>query len=156
MFVYMAAYGGKLAARNALEGNKRRYSNDAMPSVVFTDPQVASVGLTEAEAKAKGYDVKASLITVDNVPRYIAARTILYRRGQFPARQWNRRYERCFHDDDTIRAGAQRRWLHSGYGSQHRRDRDGQFLHHTAAYHQPERDDGRNDSNRPRFWVRRR
>ena len=29
-----------------------------MPAVVFTDPQVAMVGLTEAQAKAKGYDVK--------------------------------------------------------------------------------------------------
>ena len=74
MFVYMAAYGGKLASLNALEGNKRRYNNEAMPSVVFTDPQVATVGLTEAEAKAKGHDVKTSLITLDNVPRHIAAR----------------------------------------------------------------------------------
>jgi mercuric reductase len=74
MFVYMAAYGGKLAALNALEGNKRKYSNEAMPSVVFTDPQVAAVGLTEAAAKARGYDVKTSVITLDNVPRHIAAR----------------------------------------------------------------------------------
>jgi mercuric reductase len=44
------------------------------PSVVFTDPQVAMVGLTEAEAKAKGHDVKTSIITLDNVPRHIAAR----------------------------------------------------------------------------------
>jgi mercuric reductase len=74
MFVYMAAYGGKIASLNALEGNKRRYDNEAMPSVVFTDPQVATVGLTEAEAKAKGHDVKTSLLTLDNVARYIAAR----------------------------------------------------------------------------------
>ena len=74
MFVYMAAYGGKLAALNALQGNKRRYDNAAMPSVVFTDPQVATAGLTEAEAKAKGHDVETSLITLDNVPRHIAAR----------------------------------------------------------------------------------
>ncbi len=74
MFVYMAAYGGKLAARNALEGDKHRYSNEAMPSVVFTDPQVAMVGLTEAEAKAKGHDVKTSLITLDNIARHVAAR----------------------------------------------------------------------------------
>jgi mercuric reductase len=74
MFVYMAAYGGKLACLNALEGNKRRYDNEAMPAVVFTDPQVATVGLTEAAAKAKGHDVKTSLITLDAVPRHIAAR----------------------------------------------------------------------------------
>jgi mercuric reductase len=74
MFVYMAAYGGKIAARNALEGNHYRYNNEAMPEVVFTDPQVASVGLTEAEAQAKGHDVKTSVITLDHVARHIAGR----------------------------------------------------------------------------------
>lgn len=74
MFVYMAAYGGKLAARNALNGNAHAYDNSAMPAVVFTDPQVASVGITEAEARTRGLDVKTSVITLDNVPRFIAAR----------------------------------------------------------------------------------
>ena len=74
MFVYMAAYGGKLAAKNALGGNSHKYSNAAMPSVVFSDPQMAMVGLTEAQAKTKGYEVKTSTITLDHVPRYIAAR----------------------------------------------------------------------------------
>ncbi len=74
MFVYMAAYGGKLAAKNALGGNSHKYSNTAMPAVVFSDPQTAMVGLTEAQAKAKGHDVKTSTITLDHVPRYIAAR----------------------------------------------------------------------------------
>jgi mercuric reductase len=74
MFVYMAAYGGKIAARNALSGNTHRYDNTTMPSVVFTDPQVATVGFTEAEASAQGISVKTSVITLDNVPRFIAAR----------------------------------------------------------------------------------
>ena len=74
MFVYMAAYGGKLAARNALNGNKNAYSNTTMPAVVFTEPQMATVGLTQAEAAKKGYDVKTSVITLDHVPRFIASR----------------------------------------------------------------------------------
>ena len=49
----MAAYGAKLAAKNALNGNSLRYDNAAMPAVVFTDPQVASVGMTEAQARAR-------------------------------------------------------------------------------------------------------
>lgn len=73
-FVYMAAYGAKLAARNALNGNSLRYDNTAMPAVVFTDPQVASVGLTEARARALGHDVRTSVLTLDNVPRALAAR----------------------------------------------------------------------------------
>ena len=51
-----------------------RYENAAMPWVVFTDPQVAGVGLSEAEAKASGYEVKTSVITLDHVPRAAAAR----------------------------------------------------------------------------------
>ncbi len=74
MFVYMAAYGGKLAALNAIDGNKNAYDNATMPSVIFTDPQVAGVGLTEAQAKEQGMDVKTSTITLDHVPRFIAAR----------------------------------------------------------------------------------
>jgi mercuric reductase len=41
---------------------------------VFTDPQVASVGLTEAQARAPGYDVRTSVLTLDNVPRARVAR----------------------------------------------------------------------------------
>lgn len=45
-----------------------------MPAVIFTDPQVASVGLTEAQARAAGFTVKTSVLTLDNVPRALAAR----------------------------------------------------------------------------------
>ncbi|MBK5654019.1 MAG: mercury(II) reductase [Alphaproteobacteria bacterium] len=73
-FVYMAAYGAKLAARNALNGNSLRYDNTVMPAVVFTDPQVASVGVTEAQARAAGHAVRTSVLSLDNVPRALAAR----------------------------------------------------------------------------------
>ncbi len=73
-FAYMAAYGAKIAAFNALNGDGRRYHNLAMPAVVFTDPQAASVGLTEAAARAQGIDAKTSVLSLDNVPRALAAR----------------------------------------------------------------------------------
>lgn len=73
-FVYMAAYGAKLAAKNALNGDSLRYDNSAMPAVVFTDPQVGSVGLTEAQARAAGHNVRTSVLSLDNVPRALAAR----------------------------------------------------------------------------------
>ncbi|WP_152007179.1 mercury(II) reductase [Hoeflea sp. EC-HK425] len=73
-FVYMAAYGAKVAINNALGLEPMRYDNAAMPWVVFTDPQVAGIGLSEAEAKAAGHEVKTSVITLDNVPRAAAAR----------------------------------------------------------------------------------
>jgi len=70
----MAAYGAKIAAKNAMNGDSLIYDNSAMPWVVFTDPQVAGVGLSEAAAKEKGFDVKTSTITLDHVPRALAAR----------------------------------------------------------------------------------
>jgi mercuric reductase len=73
-FVYMAAYGAKLAARNSRNGDQLVYDNSAMPEVVFTDPQVASVGLTEAQAKTADHEVATSVLTLDNVPRALAAR----------------------------------------------------------------------------------
>jgi mercuric reductase len=74
MFVYMAAYGAKLAAENALNGDSRRYDNSAMPEVTFTDPQIATVGLTEAAARAQRLDVATSIVRLDQVPRALAAR----------------------------------------------------------------------------------
>jgi mercuric reductase len=73
-FVYMAAYGARLAAENALNGDSNRYDASAMPAVVFTDPQIASVGLTEARARAAGTKVKTSTIDLSYVPRALAAR----------------------------------------------------------------------------------
>ncbi|HHB82252.1 MAG TPA: mercury(II) reductase, partial [Devosia sp.] len=73
-FVYMAAYGAKIAAKNALNNGALRYDNSIMPSVVFCDPQVADVGLSEAKAAAKGIEVKTSIFTLDNLPRALAAR----------------------------------------------------------------------------------
>lgn len=73
-FVYMAAYGAKLAARNAVLKGLETYDNGAMPWVVFTDPQVAGVGLTEAGARKAGHEVKTSVLSLDNVPRALAAR----------------------------------------------------------------------------------
>jgi mercuric reductase len=73
-FVYMAAYGAKLAALNALNGDAHRYDATAMPMVTFTDPQGASVGLTEAAARTAGYEVKTSVLPLDAVPRALAAR----------------------------------------------------------------------------------
>ncbi|ABF54388.1 mercury(II) reductase [Sphingopyxis alaskensis] len=73
-FVYMAAYGAKLAALNALNGDSLTYDNATMPWVVFTDPQLAGVGLSEAAAKSAGFETKTSILPLDLVPRALAAR----------------------------------------------------------------------------------
>lgn len=73
-FVYMAAYGAKLATKNALNGDSLRYDNSAMPATVFTDPQVASVGPTEAAARPAGHAVRVSTIGLNQMARTLAAR----------------------------------------------------------------------------------
>lgn len=73
-FVYMAAYGAKLAARNAIKSAEQHYDASVMPSVVFTDPQVASVGLTEKAASSSGLNVRTSVLPLEHVPRALAAR----------------------------------------------------------------------------------
>ncbi len=52
----------------------RRYDASTMHAVVFSDPQVASAGLTEAEARELGHDVKTSVLPLEAVPRALAAR----------------------------------------------------------------------------------
>ncbi|MBC7691680.1 MAG: dihydrolipoyl dehydrogenase [Methylotenera sp.] len=47
-----------MIAAEAIAGNKVAYDVLGMPAVIFTDPEIATVGLTEAEAKAKGLEVK--------------------------------------------------------------------------------------------------
>src|SRR3546814_10616968 len=48
--------------------------SSAMPEVTFTDPQAATVGLTEAGARAQGKDVQTSTLPLDQVARALAAR----------------------------------------------------------------------------------
>jgi mercuric reductase len=74
MFVYVAAYGGSLAAENALTGNNRRYDLGALPKVTFTDPAVASVGVTEEQARREGIEPIATSLPLEHVPRALAAR----------------------------------------------------------------------------------
>ncbi|MGX7418572.1 dihydrolipoyl dehydrogenase [Carnobacterium gallinarum] len=56
---HKASYEAKIAAE-AISGKKVAVDYKAMPAVCFTDPELASVGYTVAEAKEKGLDVKAS------------------------------------------------------------------------------------------------
>lgn len=67
-FVYVAAAGGSRAAINITDGDTR-LDLSAVPEVVFSDPQVATVGLTEAEARARGIDAESRTLPLDNVPR---------------------------------------------------------------------------------------
>ena len=68
-FVYVAAKGGNIAAENALRGTTRKIDFATMPRVTFTSPAIASVGMTEAEARKEGRPVITSVLPLDAVPR---------------------------------------------------------------------------------------
>lgn len=54
---HVASYDGGIAAENIVKGSNRKPSYRAVPNCIYTDPEVASVGLTEGQAKEQGYDV---------------------------------------------------------------------------------------------------
>lgn len=70
-FVYVAAAAGTRAAIN-MTGGDAALDLTAMPAVVFTDPQVATVGYSEAEAHHDGIETDSRTLTLDNVPRALA------------------------------------------------------------------------------------
>jgi len=72
-FVYTAAYEGRVAATNALGGSITR-DEAVLPWVLFTDPQIAIVGLGEDAARARGMHIAVSKLPLDQVPRALAAR----------------------------------------------------------------------------------
>jgi mercuric reductase len=74
MFVYVAAYSGQLAAENALTDVGRPYDASYIARITFTDPQIASAGLTEDQAREQGYEVRVSKLEMTHVPRALAAR----------------------------------------------------------------------------------
>lgn len=70
-FVYVAAAAGTRAAIN-MTGGAAALDLSSMPAVVFTDPQVATVGLSEAQAEREGIETDSRVLTLDNVPRALA------------------------------------------------------------------------------------
>ncbi|WP_240549002.1 mercury(II) reductase [Billgrantia antri] len=67
-FVYVAAAGGSRAAIN-MTGGRAVLDLSAMPGVMFTDPQVATAGLTGVEALRLGVDAESRVLDLKNVPR---------------------------------------------------------------------------------------
>jgi len=71
LFTHVAKYQGRVIAHNIL-GRDRVADYRAIPRVVFCDPEIATVGLTEEDARSKGLDVVAASIDLAAVlPRPI-------------------------------------------------------------------------------------
>lgn len=60
MLAHVASAEGVIAAENAL-GKRRKMDYGVIPSCIFCTPQLACVGLTEREAKEKGFQVKVGV-----------------------------------------------------------------------------------------------
>jgi mercuric reductase len=73
-FVYVAAKQGAVAVDNAFERAGRRIDYSALPRITFTNPTIATAGLTEAEAHEQGLDCECRVLGLDSVPRAIVSR----------------------------------------------------------------------------------
>lgn len=71
------AYRESEVAVNNMLGKKDIMRYNVIPSVIYTNPEVGSVGETEESAKAKGLDVKTVSIPMTYSGRYIAENTVL-------------------------------------------------------------------------------
>lgn len=72
-FVYTAAYEGGLAASNCFSEQPKERNYTGLPWVLFTDPQVAGVGLDEKQAFDRGIEAETSTLPLTQVPRAITA-----------------------------------------------------------------------------------
>ena len=71
----VGAYDGKIAAHNALSGERlHEVDHTVIPRVIFTDPQVAVVGMTDEEANAAGIVYECNTTPLSAVPRAGAIR----------------------------------------------------------------------------------
>jgi mercuric reductase len=73
-FVYVAAKHGSLVVENAFGGAGRRIDYRSLPRITFTNPTIASAGLTEAQAHEQGIDCECRVLDLENVPRAIVSR----------------------------------------------------------------------------------
>lgn len=68
-FTHLAVYQGRIAAADILGEEHAGADYSAIPRVTFSDPEVASVGLSEATARAKGIEVRTGLATTASSAR---------------------------------------------------------------------------------------
>ena len=73
-FVYVAAAQGTMVVDNAFSGAGRSLDYRHLPRVTFTSPNLASVGLTDAQARAAGIACTCRVLPLCYVPRAIVNR----------------------------------------------------------------------------------
>ncbi|MCA1703344.1 MAG: mercury(II) reductase [Actinobacteria bacterium] len=76
-FVYVAAKHGGVVVENAFGAAGKRLDYSALPRITFTNPTIASAGLTEAQAQEQGLDCECRVLELEHVPRAIVSRNML-------------------------------------------------------------------------------
>jgi pyruvate/2-oxoglutarate dehydrogenase complex dihydrolipoamide dehydrogenase (E3) component len=73
LFTYIAGEQGKTAALNATTGSRTELDIALLPRATYCDPEAASVGLTEAQAKEQGHKVKVGRFNYADLTRSIVS-----------------------------------------------------------------------------------
>ena len=80
-FTPVAQYQARVAVEDMFTSDGPTADYSALPTAIFTDPELASIGQTEEEAQTNGADVAAALHPLSNVTRaqYVNAKRGLYK-----------------------------------------------------------------------------
>jgi pyruvate/2-oxoglutarate dehydrogenase complex dihydrolipoamide dehydrogenase (E3) component len=68
-FTHTAGYQADIAAHNAVHGNNMENDFSVVPWVIFSDPEIARVGMTEEEARNKYGNIQVLQVNADSVDR---------------------------------------------------------------------------------------
>lgn len=72
-FTHMASYQAEIAIENIINGNQLENDLSVVPWAIFMDPEIAHVGLTEAEAREKFGKVNIAKVSSNSIDRFITA-----------------------------------------------------------------------------------
>ena len=80
-FTPIAQYQARVAVEDMFGGNGAQADYSSLPTTIFTDPELSSVGLTEQEARDEGHDVETAVHPIKYVQRaaYTDTRRGLYK-----------------------------------------------------------------------------
>jgi mercuric reductase len=68
-FTPIAQYEARVAIENMFAGNGARADYEFLPTVIFTDPELGAVGMTEEEARSSGFDYGTAVHPIKYVQR---------------------------------------------------------------------------------------
>jgi probable pyridine nucleotide-disulfide oxidoreductase len=68
-YTHVALDDYRLIKANLIDGGNRSTRDRPVPSCLFIDPELAQVGLTETEARQKGYDIRVAKLDASAIPR---------------------------------------------------------------------------------------